>query len=223
MHKLYWDPTSGAFAVQAVLEELGLPYERVVVDTKRGQHRAPDFLTLNPMAQVPVLELPDGTVLTESAAMVVHLCDARPEAGLLPPPGTPERALAYRWLFWLAVEHYGAALRWYYPGRYTSDPNGIEGVKSAALARMNRLFDLAEESIGLGPWVLGERMCAADFYLFMLLLWHPDRQPVLDRWPKLGAHARRLWERPAIRRIWAQHYPEGGGHPWSTWTSSSAP
>ena len=221
MHRLWWAPATGAFVVQAVLEELGLGYERVVVDTERGEQRTPAFLARNPMAQVPVLALPDGTVLTESAAILLQLCDRHPEAGLLPAPGTAGRAQAYRWLIWLAVEAYGADLRWYYPDRYTADPHGLEGVKAAAKARLDRLFDLAEAQLGPGPYILGEAFCAVDPYLFMLLLWHPDRQPVLGRWPRLGSHARLMRERPAIRRIWEQHYPPGGDHPWSTWTSSS--
>jgi glutathione S-transferase/GST-like protein len=223
VHTLFWSPDTGAFAVQAVLEELGLPYERVVVDTSRGEHQAPAYLAVNPMAQVPALRLPDGTVLTESAAMVLHLCDRVPDAELLPPVGTGERATAYRWLFWLATGLYEADLRYYYPSRYTSDPGGVEGVRQAAVARMDRLLDLAAELLGEGPYVLGERFSAVDPYLFMLVLWHPGRAANFVRHPRLGAHARRLRARPSIERIWSQHYPVGGGSPWSTWTASSAP
>lgn len=221
MHTLYWAPSTGAFAVQVVLEELGLRYRPVLVDTEAGEQRSPDYLALNPMAQVPVLRLPDGTVLTESAAMVLHLCDATPEAGLLPEPGTSERARAYRWLFWLAGEHYGADLRWYYPDRYTEDAAGIEGVKAAALARTDRLFGMAQDLLGDGPYALGSRYSAVDPYLFMLFLWHPGRQAVLERFPGLSTHARRLRARPAVQRVWDLHYPPDGDHAWSTWTSSS--
>lgn len=218
MHKLHWAPDTGAFVVQAVLEELGEAYELVPVDTKQGEHRAPAFLALNPMAQVPVLELPDGSVLTETGAMVLHLADARPEADLLPPPGTPERAAAYRWLFWLATGLYEADLRYYYPERYTSDPAGAAGVREAALARMDRLVALADARLGEGPWVLGGRFSVVDLYLFMLALWHPARSALLERHPTLGDHARRVRARPSIRAIWDQHYPPGGGSAWSTWT-----
>ena len=86
-YTLYWAPDTGAFVVEAVLEELALPYELVPVDTKRGEHRRPEYLALNPMAQVPVLRLPDGTHLTETAAMVLHLCD-----GILRPGSCRHRA-----------------------------------------------------------------------------------------------------------------------------------
>jgi len=222
MHKLYWSADTGAFAVQVVLEELGLAYERVVTDTKAGQHRTTGYRALNPMEQVPTLVLPDGTVLTESAAMVLHLCDAHPEAGMLPPPGTNARALAYRWLFWLATGLYETDLRYYYPDRYTSDPGSAAGVREAVLARMDRLAAIAEDWLGAGAYALGERCSAVDPYLFMLVLWHPARSGIFERHPRLGAHARRLRARPAVQRIWAQHYPAGGGSAWSTWTGSSA-
>ena len=151
MYTLYWSADSGAFGVQALLEELGLPYRREIVDTSRGEHRTPEYLALNPMAQVPALRLPDGTVITESAAMMLHLCDARPDAVLLPAPGTTGRAVAYRWLFWLASGLYESDLRYYYPDRYTSEPAGAPGVQAAALERMDRLLAIAADLLGVGP------------------------------------------------------------------------
>ncbi|MEK0083750.1 glutathione S-transferase family protein [Benzoatithermus flavus] len=221
MYELYWSADTGAFAVQAVLEELGQAYERVVVDTREGRHREPGYTKLNPMQQVPSLRLPDGTVITESAAMVLHLCDAHPERGLLPAPGTTERAVAYRWLFWLATGLYETDLRYYYPERYTADPAGAPAVKQAAHERLDRLVAMAAELLGAGPWVLGERFSAVDIYLFMLVLWHPARAAIFERHPGLGEHARRLRARPAVDRIWALNFPAGRSV-WSTWTGSSA-
>lgn len=222
MHTLYWSPDTGAFVVQAVLEELGLPYRRIPVDRARGEHQTPAFLALNPMGQVPVLRLPDGTVMTETAAMVLQLCDGRPEPGLLPAPGTAARAAAYRWLLWLATGLYETDLRYYYPARYTSDPAGAEGVRTAALARMDRLLAQAESQLAAGPYLLGERYSAVDPYLLMLTLWHPAGRDLHVRHPGLGAHAARLRARPALARIWPLHFSPDGGSPWSTWTGSSS-
>ena len=223
MYTLYWSADSGAFGVQALLEELGLPYRREIVDTGRGDHRTPEYLALNPMAQVPALRLPDGVVVTEAAAMMVHLCDAKPEAGLLPAPGTTGRAVAYRWLFWLACGLYEADLRYYYPDRYTTEPAGTAAVQAAALERMDRLVAIAAGLLGAGPYALGQEFSAVDPYLFMLVLWHPVRTEIHARHPALGEFMQRIRRRPAIERIWAQHYPAGGESAWSTWTGSSAP
>ena len=160
MYELYWSPATGAFVVEAVLEELGLAYERVSTITGQGEHRRPEYVAMNPLQQIPSLRLPDGTVMTETAAIVMHLCDCRPEAGLLPEPGTSERARAYRWLVLLAVNFYEADLRFYYPDRYTADPNGLEGVKQSAVQRMDRLLEVIEKGAGaraLAAWASASR------------------------------------------------------------------
>ena len=79
------------------------------------------------MGAIPALELPDGSLLTESAAMVLHISDTHPEAHLMPPSGTSERAQAYRWLLFLATSGYGAALRRFHPADNTTDPTGGGG------------------------------------------------------------------------------------------------
>ena len=218
MFTLHWSPDTGAFVVQAVLEELGLPYRMEPTLTGEGAHRRPAFLALNPMGRVPVLVLPDGTVMAESAAMVLHLCDLRPEAGLLPPPGTGGRALAYRWLLLMATGLYEADLRYYYPDRYTTAADGAPGVREAGLAAMDRHLDVLEGALDPGPWLLGPAFSACDLYLFMLALWHPARRAALEARSRLAAlaHEDRRW--PAVGPIWAQHYPPGEGGPWSTWT-----
>jgi glutathione S-transferase len=215
---LHWSPDTGAFAVQAVLEELGLSYRLEPTLTREGAHRRPEFLALNPMGRVPVLVLPDGAVVTESAAMVLHLCDLRPDAGLLPPSGSSGRALAYRWLLLMATGLYEADLRYYYPDRYTTAPDGAAGVREAGLAAMDRHLDVLEGALDPGPWLLGGRFSACDLYLFMLALRHPARRAALDARPRLAALAREVRRRPAVDRIWAQHYPPGGEGAWSTWT-----
>lgn len=222
MHKLYWSPATGALVVQVVLEELGLAYERVPVIAERDEHRRPDYLAVNPLAQIPSLRLPDGMVMTESAAIVLHLCDLRPEAGLLPPTGTSERAQAYRWLVLLAANFYEADLRYFYPERYTTAADGVAGVKEAAVRRMEQILDVIEPALDPGPWLLGQRFSACDLYLFNLALWHPARQALLKQRPRLGRLMRAVRQRPSVQAIWEQHYPPEGGHPWSTWTSSSA-
>lgn len=217
MYTLYWSADSGAFAIQVLLEELGAPYRREIVDTARGEQRRPEYLAINPMAQVPALRLPDGTLITETGAMLLHLCDAHPDKGLLPPPGTSARAVACRWLFWLATGLYESDLRFYYPDRYTTDAAGAPGVKAAALARMDRLLSMAEDLLGEGPFVLGAECSAVDIYLFMLALWHPARFGVLQSHPKLAPLIRAVRRRTTVERVWADNHPPSESA-WSTWT-----
>ena len=209
MYTLYWSADSGAFAVQAVLEELGQPYQREIVATAAGEHRTPGFLALNPMAQVPTLRLPgrhgDHRIGGHGGASVRRASRGRRCCRRQ----APARARgAYRWLFWLATGLYEADLRYFYPDRYTADPAGLPmACRTAALARMDRLLAIAEDLLAPGPYVLGERFSAVDLYLFMLALWHPAGTEVHAPPPRLGELMRLVRRRPAVERIWAQHYP----------------
>lgn len=206
MYKLYWSPKTGAFAPQAVLEEVGAEYDRIVVDTDSGAHQRSDFLAINPRGQVPALVLPDGSVMTESAAMVLHIADRHQDVGLLPAIGDPVRAQVYRWLFFFVANLYEADLRYYYSDRYTTDPNCTPGIKETALRDFERYLEMTERAIGDGPYLLGERYTVADIYLVMVTYWHPMPAEVLDRCATLSTLCQRVQARPAIQRVWAQHY-----------------
>jgi glutathione S-transferase len=188
-YRLYWTKTSGAFPAAAVLTLAGADWDGVEVDLEKGENLEPGYLALNPTAQVPTLVLPDGTVMTESAAIAWHLAERLPAAGLLPPrEAESERATLLRWMVFGAAALYEAELRYYYPERYTSDPAGVAGVKQAGAAAFARHWDLIEPLLHPGPFVLRGRMSVLDLYLAMFAAWHPD---------KPGIYARR----PALRRL----------------------
>jgi glutathione S-transferase len=203
MYKLYWSKSSGAFAPQVMLEEAGVAYEKVVVDLDSDAQRAPEFVAINPLGQVPVLELPDGTVLTESAAIVLEIGDRHPESGLLPAVGSSERAVVVRWLIFMAVNLYVAELRTFYSDRFTTDPNGAEGVRASGLADAGRYLTMLEEALAPGPFLLGERCSAADIYLFMLSSWFPVE--MLEKYPRILGLATRVRARPAVARLLPEH------------------
>ncbi|MDP4823939.1 MAG: glutathione S-transferase N-terminal domain-containing protein, partial [Aestuariivirgaceae bacterium] len=93
MYTLYGRPATGSAAVEALLEELGLPYRLENVSKGPDGQPSPAFLaTINPLGQVPALKLPDGTVITESAAIMIYLADLVPGANLAPLPTHPARA-----------------------------------------------------------------------------------------------------------------------------------
>ena len=206
MYKLYWSPDTGAFAPHAVLEEVGAAYELSRVDTTKGEHRTPAFLALNPRGQIPALALPDGTVISESAAMVLHLADAHPAAGLLPPPGDSARAQVYRWLFFCVANIYEADLRYYCPERYTDDPAGRDGVRAAGARQMRDSFAIIERSLDPGPFLLGTRTSVADLYLTMLANWGSAAEAATGC-PRIAKLCALVRARPAVARIWSQNFP----------------
>jgi glutathione S-transferase len=203
MYTLYGRPGSGSLAVQVALEEMAAPYERIWVG--REEADVARFRATNPTGRVPALALPDGTVMFESAAMLIHLALCQSPSSLAPPPATRRHAAFLQWMVFLSANVYEAALRMYYSARYSS-----RGEVDAAAIRDQGTRDyythLAIVSQGLAPYVLGDEYSIADVYLYMLASWHPGAKAELyARVPKLQAHAVRVAARPAVVKVEADH------------------
>src|SRR5271155_3863751 len=117
-YTLFGRPGSGSYAVQIALEEIGAPYERIWVG--KEPEAVAKFRTLNPAGRVPALRLPDGTVLSESAAILIHLALAHPTSQLAPTPGTTAHARFLQWMVYLSANVYETALRYFYSSRYST-------------------------------------------------------------------------------------------------------
>ena len=206
MYTLHWSPNTGSFAPHAALAEAGADYRLVEVDLYAKEHHNPEFLALNPRAQVPVLNLPDGTVMTESVAMMMHIADCHPESSLLPPVGTSARARAYRWLVFGSVSIYETGCRIDDTHHYSDDESHFDGIRERALRDLDRYWDMVADSAGEGPYLLGRDFCAADIYLLMLSQWHPDRARLLARQPVLGPLLDAVRHRTAIDSIWEKNF-----------------
>jgi glutathione S-transferase len=202
MYKLYARKGAGSAAVEALLAVLGVAHE--IVDVKKnGDGSPPDwFKAINLRGEIPALQMPDGSLMTESAAMMIHLADAHPEAGLAPAVGTSARAQYLRWLLYMASATYTSDLRMYYAQRYSIDPSHADGIKAKAIIDLARDFDIFAAEMGPGPFVLGDKISAADIYVAMLLTWSNDMDALFARQPKL----KRLYDAvaaiPAVRIVW---------------------
>jgi glutathione S-transferase len=198
MYALYYYPGNASLLPHMVLRELGAPFELRLVDRTQDAQKSVDYLRLNPNGHIPVLV--DGElVLFETAAIVLHLVDLHPEAGLAPRPGTPERAQFYKWMVHLTNTPQAEYRAWFYPWQHVVDRAMHESVKQAAGLRLDRMFKVIADQLGEGPWLLGQRFSAADLFLFMLVRWgrqmpHPPR-----KLPQLAAHASRVLERSAVQ------------------------
>jgi len=209
MYTLYWARGTGAMAPQIILEEVAASYELVVLDEDKGEEMEAEYLAVNPRGQIPSLGLPDGSIMTESAAIVLHLADSHADIGLLPVVGSAARAQVYRWLFYAVANLYEAVLRLYYSDRYTADAACAESVKLSAREYLDRSWDLLEAERGDGPYLLGDQYSVIDPYLLMLAQWHEQPETLFARCPKLKLLCDTVQSRPAVQRIWSQHYPEG--------------
>ncbi len=209
MYKLYWAQDTGAMAPQILLEEVGADYAKIVLDLDAGDQRGAAYLALNPRGQVPTLLLPDGEIMTESAAIAIHLAESHPEADLLPPPASSARARVLRWLCFAVANLYDADLRIYYSDEYSTDPDCAASIRARARLDLDRYWDLLEAELGDGPYLLGERYSIIDPYLLMIAWWHERVDELFARCPRLARLCSSVQSRPACRKVWPQH------HPWS--------
>lgn len=207
---LYGDTGSGSATVEMALAEAGQPVELREVPLAGDHQLAAGYRALNPMGRIPTLILPDGTVLTESLAILLSIADSFPAAGLPPPPGDPGRAVALRWMALMAGEFYPHVTRWDYPARFSADPAHAEAIGARALEMGHAILRVVEEHAGLtgdpaAPFLLGARFSVADIYLGVLSRWMGGRVWSPAHAPRLNTLAEAVGARPAIAPIWRRH------------------
>lgn len=196
--RLHWRPGTAAMAPHAALAEIGVDYELVLVERDEQGRSSDAYLRLNPSGLIPTLE-DGGLVLTESAAILLHLGDRFPEAGLTPPLGTRERSELYRWLLHLTNTLQPTLLRVLYPERY-----GTAGVREAATSAAYELFGRIEAHLDGRDWLVGASRTSADLFLFMLARWARNlERPAWDS-PALRAHWLRTLALPGVTRMVAE-------------------
>ena len=207
MMQLHYYPSTASMVPHILLEELGVPYERVLVDRTCDAQKSPQYLRLNPNGLIPVLT--DGPlVLYETAAIALHLCDMHPQAALAPPVGTPARAHFYKWLMWLTNTLQATLIVYFYPERWVEAGNteGASQVRQQAHARVGRLLDQVQGELARhgGRWFAGEGYSALDAYVFTVCRWTRNfaSDRARDR-PVLGPYLQRMLERPAVQRVLA--------------------
>lgn len=207
MIQLHHYPSTASMVPHILLEELGVPYERVLVDRTQDVQKTMAYLRLNPNGLIPVLT--DGDlVLYETAAICLHLCDTHPQAQLAPPLGSPERAHFYKWLMWLTNTLQATLIVYFYPERWVNADNatGALEVQHHAQIRVNNLLKQLDTELArhAGPWFMGETYTALDPYVFTLCRWtrHFNSNPARSK-RLLGPYLQRMLARPAVQRALA--------------------
>lgn len=201
-YKLYARKNAGSAAVEALLAVAGMPHEIVDVARDADGSIPSWFLSINSRGEVPALALPDGTVMTESAAIMIHLADMTPQAGLAPAITAPQRPSYLRWMVYLAAAPYTSDLRLYYPDRYSTDASHAPQIKAKAEADYGRDMDYLAAGLGKGPFILGDTMSAVDIYAAMLMSWAPDFGILMQQQPRLKSVYDAVAANAAIRSVW---------------------
>ena len=187
---LYTNPMSRGQIARWMLEEVGAPYETVILDYADDM-KAPDYLAINPMGKVPTI-VHDGKVVTECAAICAYLADAFPAANLAPASG--ERHAYYRWLFFAAGPVESAVTN---KAMGFVVPDGKE--RSAGYGSFDDTIDALEKAVSGDAWICGDRFTAADVYVGAQVDWGMSFKTIPPR-PTFEAYAARLRERPAYKR-----------------------
>jgi glutathione S-transferase len=200
MYRLYYYPSNASLAPHMLLEELGQPYELELVDRSVAAHKSAEYMRLNPQGLIPTL-IDGDLVLWETSAILLHIAD---RAGAAPDLGSTERAQYYKWLVHLTNTIQSEYLLFYYPERHADDQAGAAIVKAHAEAHLTERFARIDAQLGDGPYLLGERLSAADFLLLMLVRWGRGMTQKPRDLPNIGRHTRLMLERPAVIRAFEQ-------------------
>jgi glutathione S-transferase len=190
--KLYYAPAACSLAPHIALAEAGLAVELVRVDLRT--HTLPDgtdYYKVNAKGYVPLLELDDGTRITEVAVILQYIADRAPGT-LAPAFGSLERYRLMEWLNFIATEvHKGFGPLW--------KPDTPAGYKTVVLDALAKRFDYLAPVLAAQPWLTGERFTVADAYLFTILNWSKILKVDLARWPALGQFQERVAARPRVQ------------------------
>lgn len=203
MYQLHYFPSNANAAPHMVLEELGQAYELVLVDRASNAQKSEEYLAINPNGRIPTL-VDSGLVLSEAAAIILHLVDQHPEANLAPRIGSPERAKFYQWLIFLTNSLQEELMIWQYPERLTgTEAAATEIVRHGAERRASAYLDVIEQHLEAnGPLILGDKLSAADFYLVMLARWaRPMSNPPRSR-QQIARLLDMVTALPAVRRAY---------------------
>ena len=187
---LYTNPHSRGRTARFMLEELGMPYEAVVLDYE-GAMKTPAYLAINPMGKVPAIKH-GNAIVTECAAICAYLADAFPKAGLAPPAG--QRADYYRWLFFAAGPVEAAIM-----DKFRKLEPDAEHQRMIGYGSFDRTIAALDAAVTRNPWLAGDSFSAADVYAGSQIDW-PMQFGMLEPTPALSDYIERLRARPAYVR-----------------------
>ena len=210
MYTLFGFKRSGSASVECALELTGAPYRIVDAASWETNDALAELERVNPLKQIPTLQLPGGEILSESAAILMHLGIAFPDSALL--PGSQiERDLLLRGLVYIAANCYPCITILDYPERFTTatDDASLAAVRNGTNARLHHHWDIFADLFPVedGRFIGGDRPGALDLYAAVVSRWAGSRQHLEASRPTLAALLERIESHPAVAPVWARHWP----------------
>jgi glutathione S-transferase len=211
--KLYYAPSNASLAPHILLNEIGTPFELVLVDRANNQQKSADYLALNPAGVIPTLVDGDVTV-TETAAIMLYLADKFPASNFIPPVQTAARAACCQWLIYMTNTLQAELMHYFYPHRLGgAKEEQIALIKTNATERVMPMLDILEAALTRsgGPFLLGAQYTIADIFLFMMCRWTRNMPNPARTRPQLSQFLLMMSNRPAVIRA---HEKEQLLKPW---------
>ncbi|MGR5140130.1 glutathione S-transferase family protein [Photobacterium sp. DNB23_23_1] len=200
MYQLYYYPNNASLAPHFLLYHMKLDYELLLVDKQSNSQKSPDYLKLNPAGRIPTL-VNNGIALFESPAICIHLCEQHPEYGLIPALGNKARPLFFQWLTYLNNTLQAELMVRYYPHRHTNDEKTIPNVIAAQDDRIADALAVIDKQLAGKTYLLGEKLTACDFFLFMLAEWSLPIKKSPLHFSHLAGYLKRMSQHPTVTAV----------------------
>lgn len=199
MLTLFYAPATCSLASHIALEEAGASYDARRVNFAAGEQRAADYLAINPKGRVPALATPRG-VLTETPAILAFIAQSFPDARLAPLDDPFLFAELQAFNSYLCSTVHVAHAHRVRGARWADEPAAHEAMRRKVPETVGACFELIENGMLRGPWVMGDAYSIADPYLFTIAGWLEGDGVDIARFPHVHDHYRRMLERPAVSR-----------------------
>ncbi|MDQ0394037.1 glutathione S-transferase family protein [Labrys monachus] len=208
VYTLWGEPDSGSFMIEAALAEAGQPVNLIDIDlTKDEQHHA-QYLAINPLGKIPALRFEDGTTIVQSAAILLALSEAHPDANLMPAIDAPDRRHALRWLIHVAAEIYPLIEVYDYPLRFAPPETSDTAMRSRVRHRIRERWVLVEQAASAGGSFLLSGFSAIDLAIAVISNWAIGAEWRAKECPKLTRITETVSVRPTIAPVWHRHFGE---------------
>ncbi|MBS0326966.1 MAG: glutathione S-transferase N-terminal domain-containing protein [Proteobacteria bacterium] len=210
MYTLYGRKGAGSAAVEAALALAHAPYRMIETASWERNEAFPELLKRNPLGQIPTLVSDDGSAMSESAAILIHLGISHPDSELLPADATA-RAQVIRGLVFIAANCYAAISIIDFPERWCENADGDEAVQQrirvGTRARLHRHWEMFADVFPPQPWLSGERIGALDLLAAVVSKWSGARKHLEEHRPALYQALLRVEAHPEVAAVFAANWP----------------
>lgn len=193
----------GSAVVEVVLQLANQPYEYIKTSFWDQNEHFAALTKANPQAKVPTLVFDDGTVMTETAAILLYFGEQVP--GLIPADAAT-RATFLRWMIFIPANIYAMFDIGDEPSRWVEGEATQQALKEKSVEKQKFFWDLMEQNLSPAPYVLGANMTALDIYIAMVSRWRPGRDWFNGHCQKLAKAVALTEQHPVVAKVWEKNF-----------------